>query len=86
MEYFVGCYARISDTINVNGTNASYKKDIQESFIVDGPDVVHEQSTVDVLITNAKSKMESKYGPIEKDDFTLMSFTRMLPEESNSTQ
>lgn len=84
MEYFVGCYAKVTANLSANKTSVYYKEDVFDSFIVDGPDVVHDQWNLDVLVMNAKDKMESKYGSIEKKDFTLMSFTRMLPEESSS--
>ena len=85
MEWFVGCYFKVSDTITVGSLNSEYKKDVHESFIIDGPEIVHDESAVGQLSKLAKDEMETKYGKIDDEDFTLMSFTRMQPEESSSS-
>ena len=85
MNWFVGCYFKVNDTITVGSVNADYKKDVHESFIIDGPEVIHDESAVKQLSKLAKDEMETKYGKIDNEDFTLRSFTRMQPEESSSS-
>lgn len=81
MKWFVGCYFKVNDAIAIHFVNAEYKKDVHESFIIDGPEFVHDESAVKQLSKLAKNEMETKYGKIDDEDFTLMSFTRMQPEE-----
>lgn len=85
MKWFVGCYFKVNDVITVGTVDAQYKKDVHESFIVDGPEVIHDESAIEQLSKLAKDEMTIKYGKIEDEDFTLMSFTRMQPEESSSS-